>query len=166
MSRYWFEEAKANDLLRLNGPLGTFFLRDVSGQDLVFLATGTGIAPIKGILEEMVFLEKASLPRSIGVYWGGRVCKDLYWEPTKLGLPIRYMPVLSRAAADWKGSRGYVQEAVLKSGINLEHATVYACGSSAMIGSARAQLVAAGLNERQFYSDAFVSSSNDPREIS
>ena len=164
MSRYWFDEAKTNDLLRLNGPLGTFFLRDVSGLDLILLATGTGMAPIKAILEGMSSWSKERLPRSINVYWGGRIPQDLYWNPTEAGIDLRYLPVLSRADSAWSGLSGYVQQAVLQSGFKLEHAVVYACGSIAMIDSARAQMVAAGLNARRFYSDAFVSSSQNKME--
>jgi len=161
MSRYWFDEAKTSDLLRLNGPLGTFFLRDPSGLDLILLATGTGMAPIKAILEGMGSWSKERLPRSINVYWGGRIPQDFYWNPTEVGINLRYFPVLSRANSVWSGLRGYVQQAVLKSDIHLEHAVVYACGSVAMIDSARTQMVAAGLNVRRFYSDAFVSSSQN-----
>ena len=166
MSRYWFEEAGMNDLLRINGPLGTFFLREVAGQDLVLLATGTGIAPIKAMLEGLAAGPQERLPRSISVYWGGRVPQDLYWNPEGAGLALRYVPVLSRGDASWTGARGHVQQAVLQSGPALGGAVVYACGSLAMIESARAQLIAEGLNSRNFYSDAFVSSSHDLKESS
>jgi CDP-4-dehydro-6-deoxyglucose reductase len=166
MSRYWFEDACVNDLLRLNGPLGTFFLRDVAGLDLVLLATGTGIAPIKAMLEGLAAGPLERLPHSISVYWGGRVSQDLYWNPEEFGLALRYVPVLSRCDSAWTGARGHVQQAVLQSGPTLDQAVVYACGSLAMIEGARAQLVAAGLNGRRFYSDAFVSSSHDLKESS
>ena len=166
MSRYWFNEARIDDLLRLNGPLGTFFLRDVSGLDLILLATGTGIAPIKAMLEGLAAGPLERLPRSICVYWGGRVQQDLYWDPAETGLALRYIPVLSRGDSSWTGARGYVQQTVLKSGTNLEQAVVYACGSPEMIDSARAQLTAAGVNGRRFYSDAFVSSSENLKERS
>ena len=166
MSRYWFEEARINDLLRLNGPLGTFFLRDIAGLDLVLLATGTGIAPIKAMLEGLATEPLERLPRSISVYWGGRAPQDLYWNLAEAGLALRYIPVLSRGDASWAGARGHVQQAVLQSGTTLEQAIVYACGSLVMIDSARAQLVAAGLNSCRFYSDAFVSSSHDLKESS
>lgn len=166
MSRYWFEEARINDLLRFNGPLGTFFLRDVAGLDLILLATGTGIAPIKAILEGLAAGPLERLPHSISVYWGGRVLQDLYWNPEEFGLALRFVPVLSRCDSSWTGARGHVQQAVLQSGPMLDQAVVYACGSLEMIDSARAQLVAAGLNGRRFYCDAFVSSSHDLKESS
>jgi len=161
MSDYWFGQAKPNDLLRLHGPLGTFFLRDVAGLELILLATGTGMAPIKAILEGMAAGPKERMPRSVRVYWGGRVPQDLYWNPTGTGLALQYFPVLSRADTDWSGLRGHIQQAALASGINLACAAVYACGSLAMIDSSRIELVATGLSDRRFYSDAFVSSSQN-----
>lgn len=164
MSRYWFHEAQVGDLLRLNGPLGTFFLRDIAGVDLIFLATGTGVAPIKSMLEGLVAEEAKSLPRSIKFFWGGRHPQDLYWNVADLGLELQYIPVLSRADASWSGARGYVQQQVLSITDHLEQVVVYACGSLVMIDGARAELVAAGLNPRRFYSDAFVSSSQPVKE--
>lgn len=159
MSQYWFDQAKPNDLLRLNGPLGTFFLRDTAGLDLMLLATGTGIAPIKAMLEGLADAPAAQLPRSITVFWGGRMAPDLYWDPATLAIDPRFIPVLSRADAGWTGARGYVQQAVLAANPDLGNAAVYACGSDAMIQSARADLLAAGLPKYRFHSDAFVSSS-------
>jgi CDP-4-dehydro-6-deoxyglucose reductase len=161
MSAYWFGDAKANDLLRLDGPRGTFFLRDVAQQDLVFLATGTGIAPVKAMLESLASdsSDAQAQPRSITVYWGGRVQQDLYWSPAELALPLRYVPVLSRAGDDWAGARGHIQQVFLADRPDLSQTVVYACGSDAMINSARAQLLASGLEARRFHSDAFVCSS-------
>lgn len=159
MSQYWFQQAKPNDLLRLNGPLGTFFLRDLSGLDLLLLATGTGIAPIKAMLEELAGPQPRSLPRSITLYWGGRKNSDLYWDPASVqGLPHRFVPVLSREDSAWAGARGHIQHAVARDWPSLESAAVYACGSAAMIQDARTQLLAAGLPPRRFHSDAFVCS--------
>ncbi len=159
MSCYWFEAAKPNDLLRVHGPLGTFFLRELDGRDLVFLATGTGIAPVKAMLESMSTDPRAGTPRSISVYWGGRAPQDMYWRPTDSIVAHRFMPVLSRAPADWDGMRGHVQQALLADAPELSRTMVYACGSDAMIRSAKKALVAAGLDPHRYHSDAFVSSS-------
>lgn len=157
MSKYWFTEAKVNDLLRLNGPLGTFFLREMRGLDLIFLATGTGIAPVKAMLEGIGNVPVQGRPRSVAVYWGGRSRDDLYWDVAKVDVH-RYVPVLSRAGAEWKGARGHVQQALMSDQPALTEAVVFACGSNAMIYSARAVLVKAGLPERRYFSDAFVCS--------
>ncbi len=157
MSRYWFQHAKVNDLLRLRGPLGTFFLREQAGKHLVFLATGTGIAPIKAILESLSLIAENAQPLSITVYWGGRNAGDLYWTGAASG-NIRFVPVLSRSNSSWFGACGHVQNVMLKDKPDLVNTLVYACGSDTMIHSARKQLCASGLPERQFRSDAFVCS--------
>jgi CDP-4-dehydro-6-deoxyglucose reductase len=157
MSRYWFEQANPNDLLRLRGPLGSFCLRDVTGIDLILLATGTGMAPIKAMLESLGQLPGLN-PKSVHVFWGGRTQLDLYWSLAGVDDSYRYTPVLSRAGAEWTGARGYVQQAVLAANIDLENAAVYACGSPEMIASARSLLLSAGLESRRFHSDAFVCS--------
>jgi CDP-4-dehydro-6-deoxyglucose reductase len=158
MSDYWFNHAKPNDLLRLNGPLGTFFLRDATSLDLVFLATGTGIAPVKALLESMPNIPAAQVPNSVTVLWGGRKPQDLYFDVSHVKVPHVYIPVLSRPSDGWTGMKGYVQDALLDLNPDLSNAAVYACGSEVMIQSARSRLVRAGLPANHFYSDAFVSS--------
>jgi len=157
MSAYWFGTAQAKDLLRIEGPRGTFFLRDTAGADLIFLATGTGIAPIRAFLTELEGLPTEAQPRSITLLWGGRHPADLFWQPPEMP-GLRYVPVLSRADADWTGARGHVQDVLLAEKPDLSRAQVYACGSQAMILSANQQLCAAGLPANSFYSDAFVAS--------
>ena len=158
MSSYWFDQAKQNDLLRLNGPLGTFLLRDVAELPLIFLATGTGIAPVKAMLESVNKLPPDRVPESITVIWGGRRLQDLYLDLNEVPTEFDFVPVLSRSEANWSGAKGYVQDVLLELGIDLETAQVYACGSEAMIHSARESLIEAGLSEKSFFSDAFVSS--------
>ncbi|MFT4172257.1 MAG: FAD-binding oxidoreductase [Rhodocyclaceae bacterium] len=158
MSQYWFNQAKLNDLLRLNGPLGTFFLRDSADLDLIFLATGTGIAPVKAMLESMADLAVDQRPRSVTVLWGGRTSVDLYLDMEGIGGQHAYIPVLSRGGSAWVGARGYVQDALLAIRSDLRNTAVYACGSDAMIHSAKLMLTDAGLPLRRFYSDAFVCS--------
>lgn len=159
MSDYWFHHARENDLLRLNGPLGTFFLRGVEGLNLVFLATGTGMAPVKAMLESLAQVgDGGPSPRSITVAWGGRQPEDLYLDLSALPLTFNYLPVLSRADGRWAGARGHVQQALLEEMPALDQAVVYACGSSLMIQSARDLLVKHGLPPSRFHSDAFVAS--------
>jgi CDP-4-dehydro-6-deoxyglucose reductase len=160
MSQYWFGQAKANDLLRLNGPLGTFFLRDVAGLDLVFLATGTGFAPVKAMLESIRDLTSAHVPRSVTVLWGGRTPQDIYLDVECISGDFSFIPALSRADEQWSGVRGHVQQALLSVLPDLGQASVYACGSDAMIRDAQATLSAAGLPTNRFYSDAFVCSAS------
>jgi CDP-4-dehydro-6-deoxyglucose reductase, E3 len=158
MSQYWFDQAKVNDLLRINGPLGSFFTRPLSGLHLVFLATGTGIAPVKAMLEHLIGAPLDNQPLSTSVYWGGRESQDLYADPSQWNSSLRYIPVLSHAPLNWTGARGHVQHSVLNDEPDWANTVVYACGSNAMIQSAKAELTEAGLPTNRFYSDAFVPS--------
>lgn len=158
LSEYWFNTAKANDLLRLNGPLGTFFLRDLAGLDLVFLATGTGMAPVKAMLEGLDRLEAGQAPDSVTVFWGGRTPEDLYLDADAPLFQGRLVPVLSRADDAWAGPRGHVQHALLARRPDLARTAVYACGSDAMIHTSKELLASMGLPESRFFSDAFVCS--------
>ncbi len=159
MSDYWFKQAKANDLLRFNGPLGTFFLRSLDKLHLVFLATGTGIAPVKAMLESLTDIAPEHAPQSVTVFWGGRTAEDLYFDPHAIA-GHRFVPVLSRATTTWTGASGYVQNALLATQPDLAHTAVYACGSDTMIHTAKASLLAAGLPDKRFFADAFVPSAS------
>lgn len=157
MSKYWFNDAQTNDLLRLEGPLGTFCLRKTNAKTLVLLATGTGIAPVKAILEQLAETPELQTFSNIYLYWGGRTEADIYWQPKFQKLPLSFIPVLSRSDS-WTGRKGYIQQAVIEDDVKLQNAVVYACGSEEMIHSAKQQLEVAGLLAKNFYSDAFVSS--------
>lgn len=157
MSRYWFEEAKVNDLLRLEGALGTFFLRKTNASELIFLATGTGIAPINAMLQQLASDVSLNSYSAIHVYWGGRHESDIYFSLDFSTLDINFVPVLSRSASSTVAN-GYVQDVVIAAGIDLRKSIVYACGSEKMIESAREKFIASGLEPRNFRSDAFVSS--------
>lgn len=161
LSAFWFEAAAPGVLLRLRGPLGTFFLRERPGPEpwhVALLATGTGLAPVKAILEDIAARPAARRPDRVSLHWGARREADLYWRPDE-SLPIdHYVPVLSRADSAWSGARGYVQQALLDGGPDLAVTIVYACGSAAMIHDARDALMRAGLPGHRFLSDAFVAS--------
>jgi CDP-4-dehydro-6-deoxyglucose reductase len=158
MSKYWFNEAKENDLLRIEGPLGSFFLRETEMENIVFIATGTGIAPIKAILESMIESAIQFQNKYIWLFVGARYEKDLFWNINEINLlsNMKFIPVLSRSSEDWNGERGYVQDIVIKQNIPLSNTQVYACGSNMMIESAKATLVEMGLDKKHFFSDAFV----------
>ncbi len=158
MSNFWFNEAKENDLLRIEGPLGSFFLRETDAENIIFLATGTGVAPIKAILESIIETPNKFSNKKIWIFLGARNESDIFWQPNELNeIPnLKYIPVLSRASEVWKGEKGYVQDILIKQNIPLENAQVYACGSNIMIESAKKLLFENGLNKKNFFSDAFV----------
>lgn len=158
LSAYWFERAMAGDLLRIEGPFGTFFLRDKAPGTILFLATGTGIAPVKALLEELAADPARTPQHRLQVFWGNREAESFFWNPVGLGLDVSFHYLLSGSGADWTGLRGYVQEAAVCNGVDPDDTVVYACGSNVMIASAREALMALGLPPRRFFSDAFVSS--------
>ncbi|ALO46419.1 2Fe-2S iron-sulfur cluster-binding protein [Pseudohongiella spirulinae] len=157
MSQYWFEEAKTDDLLRFEGPLGTFSLRESSKSHLVMLATGTGIAPIKAILEGLDEVGSRQFDR-IDVFWGMRFRDEIYWQPSSKHIAVNMIPVISSEMPANMSPKRYVQDMVVSAEIDLSACTVYACGSELMIRDAKVMLCADGLDIRHFHSDAFVSS--------
>jgi len=154
LSEYWFYQAKENDLLRLEGPKGTFFFRE-NRKQLVFLATGTGIAPVKSILDN---LSELNSTLDIALYWGNREPEDFFWQPDYANLNLMYKPVLSIQNKAWTGDVGYIQNIFLNENKALNKVQIYACGSLEMISSAKNLLIEEGLDEKHFHSDAFVSS--------
>ena len=158
LSQYWFNEAKVNDLLRIEGPKGTFFLRNnTNHKNIIFLATGTGIAPVKSILESMFDSPEKFKDSTIFVFWGVRHFKDLFLNPENFGLDIFYFPVLSREK-NTATEIGHVQDVLVSKNIALQESIVYACGSNDMIQGAKIKLIENGLPDFNFYSDAFVTS--------
>lgn len=152
---------KTGSIIRLRGPLGGFFLNESSSKPLLFLATGTGFAPIKSIL--LALLEN-QVQRKIHFYWGVRTTQDFYDEAELQSLiqmftDIQYTPVVSRPSEGWTGRVGHVQDVVLQDYVDLSAYEVYACGSIAMIQSAKSQLSEyTNLPHEAFFSDAFVES--------
>lgn len=153
MSNYFFNDALENDLLMIEGPLGTFSYRKNKAENIIFMATGTGIAPIKSILESFLLDPQK---KNIYLFWGAKNLSDLYLNPNSL-IDDNFFPVLSRERIDGH-YHGYVQDALLDLGINISNSAVYACGSIEMINDSSRALIKNGLNENNFYSDAFVSS--------
>ena len=157
LSHYWFNKAKLNDLLRIEGPKGTFFLRD-RAKPLVFLATGTGIAPIISILDGLDSDPDFNQIENISLFWGNRVQQDFIWSPNFKKINVDFYPIVSKDDDDWNGEIGYVQDVALRVLNNIKKVNVYACGASVMIDCAKSNFIRSGLNEKDFYSDKFVQS--------
>jgi len=160
LSQYWFNEAVIDDLLVVKGPYGSFCLGDVIGKNIIFLATGTGIAPIKALLEQLATFKKQNLPKKITLFWGVRFESDLYWNPLELDLEIIYTSVIS-SIINQKSNKNkkYIQDFAIESISDINNTEIYACGSLSMIEDARSKFFQSGLNVKNFYSDAFVASS-------
>ncbi len=155
MSALLFEQLQPNALLRLQAPRGSFHLGNVAGLRLVWLATGTGIAPFKAMLEQLAAQPASTWPAEIRLFWGNRQAADFYWMPVAGALPLQFTPVCSREPG-WSGAQGHVQDLALAGALPDR---VFACGNPAMIDAARAGFIDLGLAPHHFHSDAFVSSS-------
>ncbi|SAK52259.1 CDP-6-deoxy-delta-3,4-glucoseen reductase [Caballeronia fortuita] len=143
--------------LRIELPYGEFFFRDESSKPVILVATGTGFAPVKSIVEDAI---KRKLARPMKLYWGARRKEDLYladlaqkWHDEG---HVEFIPVLSDPGDDWTGRTGLVHRAVLADHASLDEQQVYACGNPAMTRAARDEFTQAGLPEDEFFCDAFV----------
>ena len=156
-----FERMKPRDIVRFEGPFGTFALSDAAQRPAILIAGGTGFAPIKSMIEDAI---TQGLSRPITLYWGARTREGLYMDAlaqewARHLTDFRYIPVLSEpvSADNWSGRRGLVHHAVMTDQPDLSSCEVYACGTPAMIDAARADLVArCALPTDAFFSDAFT----------
>ena len=161
---------KERDILRIEAPLGTFFLREDNTRPIVLLASGTGFAPIKAIAEHIFHKrlnrDEAGRPaRPVHLYWGCRARGDLYmpdlpeqWAREQPN--FTYVPVLSDALPDdrWTGRTGLVHRAVMDDLPDLSAFQVYACGAPVMVDAAKKDFTQrCGLPEDEFFADAFTS---------
>ena len=159
MSEYWFNSAKEGDLLRIEGPKGTFFYRhEAKDKPTLMLATGTGIAPMLSILNTLDQQHEYVQNAPIHLYWGNRTLDEFSQEFTFSKLDVKVIKVLSKNSTQWSGQVGYVQDVALADLMDLNGYKVYACGSNVMIQSAKQLLTDNGLNSVDFHSDAFVQS--------
>lgn len=157
-SKYLFNDIKTNDLLRMHGPLGTFCYRENKVTHSIFLATGTGIAPIKAILDNLNQHPERVFDKKLHLFHGVRHAQDLILKPDYPNLNLKYYPCLSKEK-NQDCYHGYIQDILIQQDLPLSESEVYACGSPQMIEESRQKLLEHGLPERLFYSDAFVISS-------
>jgi CDP-4-dehydro-6-deoxyglucose reductase, E3 len=159
---------KERDILRFEGPMGTFFLREDSDKPMVLLASGTGFAPIKALVESAAIKGDVCAKRPMTLYWGGRRPQDLYMnelcERWAAELPnFRYVPVISDALPEdhWSGRGGFVHRAVMQDFPDLSGYQVYACGAPIVVDSAKAEFSAqCGLPEDEFFADSFTTAAD------
>lgn len=154
-----FHRMKERDILRIEGPLGTFYLREESDRPVIMMAGGTGFAPVKAMLEQAI---AAGDRRPIHVYWGVRSLRDLYLGDYARQLAadhanIAFVPVLSEPQPEdaWNGRTGLVHEAVVADHEDLSTFDVYASGPPQMVDAGKAAFTAAGLPEDHYYFDSF-----------
>ncbi|MEA1888562.1 MAG: CDP-6-deoxy-delta-3,4-glucoseen reductase [Pseudomonadota bacterium] len=153
-----FNEMKEKDMLRIQGPFGTFIMRD-NNRPAILIAGGTGLAPLKSMLEKV---REDGCDRPLHLYWGARAGRDLYYDrqlkkwAEELDC-LSYTPVLSEpdAADDWQGATGWVHEAVMSNFPDLAGMDIYASGPPPMIDAIKQSFPASGLEQGRLYFDSF-----------
>ena len=162
-----FTAMKERDLLRINGPHGSFFLREDSRKPMLLVAGGTGFAPIKAVVEHAIAM---GTTRPMALYWGARREEDLYLRTLAEGWAerhpwFRFVPVLSEPDAAWSGRTGLVHAAAMRDVPDLSGHQAYVCGAPAMVAAARRDFVGqCGLPEEEFIADAFEFASDAKAE--
>ncbi len=166
-SAYVANEMQEKAILRLEAPFGNFFLREDSKKPIIFVAGGTGFAPVKGIIEHMLH---NNIKRDIILYRGARVAEDLYLNGlcekwAEFTPHLTYIPVLSEpiASDDWQGRIGLVHQAVLDDIKDLSGYQTYVCGAPGMCEVAHHSFVQQGLLADEFFSDAFTFANPAPK---
>lgn len=161
---YVFDRMQEKAILRIEGPLGSFFLREEGDRPIIFMGGGTGFAPLKGMIEHAFHI---SVSRPLHLYWGVRTRRDLYLSE----LPerwvrehphFRYTPVLSEPDADWRGRCGFVHQAVMEDYPDLSGFDVYLSGPPVMVEAGRRGFIAQGLSPGHLFSDAFEYAADGP----
>ncbi len=156
---------KEKDILRFEGPMGTFFLREDSDKPMILVASGTGFAPIKALVEHAQF---KSITRPMTLYWGGRRPQDLYMDELckqwAAEMPnFKYIPVISDALPEdgWTGRTGFVHKAAMQDFADMSSYQVYACGAPIVINSAQKDFIAdCKLPDDEFYADSFTTAAD------
>lgn len=152
------KHASINQLMRIEGPKGTFFVREASNP-IIFLAGGTGFAPVKAMVEGLL---ASNSQREVYIYWGmphsSAIYTDVALSWAREFQHVHFVPVISSDDLTWQGRKGFVHQAVVDDFSNLSEYHVYACGSPLMIAAAKEAFSKQGLEDAHFYSDAFVPS--------
>lgn len=156
-----FTQYRGREILRFEGPLGAFYLREDSDKPIIFVAGGTGFAPIKAMIEHALHHHH---DRQMVLYWGARAKRDLYlphlpgqWQTGHAN--FTFIPVLSAPSADdaWPGRTGLVHQAVLDDFGDLSGYQVYVCGAPGLIDAARSTFTQQRrLSPDDFFADSFT----------
>ena len=164
-TNYVFNEMRDRAILRFEGPLGTFFLREDSDKPIIFMAGGTGFAPIKAVIEHALYTH---IDREMVLYWGCRSLQDMYMPQLPVAWQrehpnFTFIPVLSdpKPEDNWQGRSGFVHQAIVDDFASLAGYQVYACGAPIMIELGQLAFTAKGLPTDEFFADSFTYAPHD-----
>jgi len=158
-AEYAFGNMPDKAMLRIEGPLGTFYLRENSERPIIFMAGGTGFAPVKGLIEHSLHIKQH---RPIHLYWGARALRDLYDQPlaqqwAEQHPHVSFIPVLSDPAEEdnWQGRTGFVHDAIMADFDDLSKFDIYAGGPPQMVNAGFDNFSTRGLSPDNYFSDSF-----------
>ena len=153
----WFWSLKEGDSLQVHGPFGKFVLPEPIETDLVFIATGTGIAPFRSMAHQLL---KNGLSENITLLFGARYDHQIPYDKEFLQLAdahdnFIYIPTISRPRPEWSGETGYVQTKVEKFFSDPEGKQVYICGLTEMIEAVQENCLAQGFEKDQIFYEKY-----------
>jgi CDP-4-dehydro-6-deoxyglucose reductase len=165
-TEYVFNEMQPGTIMRIQAPLGGFYLREESDRPLIMMAGGTGFAPLKGMIEHALHI---GIDRPIHLYWGVRSQRDLYLEELAQRWAtenpnFQYTAVLSEPEGNWTGRTGWVHEAVVQDYPDMSGHDLYMSGPPPMVFAGKDAFLSAGLPEENMYSDVFEWAKDNPNK--
>lgn len=154
-STYMHDIIKVGDELEIKGPMGIFILKEPIENDLVFIATGTGVGPLRAMIKKAFELKTN---KKVWLFFGERTEEDILYrkefeELEKKHKNFRFIPTLSRQ--EWKGEKGYVQEAVRKYIKNTKNKEAYICGLIKMVDETRNLLKGIGFDPKNIHFEKY-----------
>ncbi|OOZ46014.1 CDP-6-deoxy-delta-3,4-glucoseen reductase [Solemya velum gill symbiont] len=164
-----FNSLQEKTILRIEAPLGSFILREHSDRPMLFVAGGTGFAPIKAMVEHALYVGEK---RPMKIYWGVRSSRDLYLPdmPQKWvdeNANVEFVPVLSEPDEGWQGRSGFVHEAVVEDIEDIADYDVYMAGPPVMVEACANAFADKGLSRDHMYSDVFeYAAAKEKQEVS
>ncbi|HBC55964.1 MAG TPA: oxidoreductase [Gammaproteobacteria bacterium] len=158
-------EDRIGTAVKVDGPLGTFHLK-ASRKPMLCIAGGSGMAPLKAILEHAA---TQNCTREVVYLYGARTQKDVYCEKEMTAIRNRwsgkfeFIPVLSEEPedSDWQGPRGMVTDFVGQQDFDVAEASAYMCGPPPMIDAAMKVLEDKGMPESEIHYDKFLDKSHE-----
>ena len=141
----WLCDLEVGATVQFHGPHGLFVLRQPR-QDAIFIATGTGIAPFRSMLQWLFAAPERNRGHEYWLVFGTRYEHSIYYREEFEQLArehpnFHYVPTLSRCGSDWQGCRGYVQDHVREIAAGRRQIEAYICGLNEMVAANRKLLI-------------------------
>ncbi len=153
----YIHQLEQGSRIEFSGPYGDFFLKTESHREIICVAGGVGLAPIKSIV---MFWEAHELKRDLWLYYGARTMKDLYDHDYFVSLAeekprLHYYPALSEPEPEWNGEKGFIHVVIENNLTNGTNCEAYLCGPPIMIDAVTEVLISKGVPKERIWYDKF-----------